>query len=169
MKFILPLLLLCSLVQAQNKHAGYAYIGATSFFSQKLNNYGGIGVGVGYSPNSHFAFGGGGNLFLFNPKFEFAQAFVDIREYFSGLNKKTSPFISIQPGFVIYKTTVNGTEKITGSFAINAVAGIMIRLQKSIGIYFDAGYSNISFADNGTKTSYGGIKIEGGISFLIFN
>jgi len=168
MKLILPLLLLCTLAHAQNKHAGYAYIGGTTFLSQKLNNYGGVGLGAGFSPNSHFAFGGGVDLFPFDDRFEFAQAFVDIREYFGGLNKKISPFISIQPGVVIYKTTLNGIEKVTGSFAINAIAGIMIRLQKSIGIYFDAGYSNISFTDNGAKTSYGGIKIEGGISFLIF-
>jgi len=169
MKLILPLLLLCTLAHAQNKHAGYAYIGGTTFLSQKLNNYGGVGLGAGFSPNSHFAFGGGVDLFPFDDRFEFAQAFVDIREYFGGLNKKISPFISIQPGAVFYKTTsTNGTEERTGSFAINVVAGILFQLQKSIGIYLDAGYSNMSFVVNGTKTSYGGLKIEGGISFSIF-
>lgn len=170
MKFILPLLLLCSLAHAQNKHAGYAYFGATSFVNPKLNNYGGIGIGGGYAPNSHLAFGGGLDLFLFDSRFEFAQAFADIRGYFSGLSDRISPFVSVQPGAVIYKTTpANGVETRTASFAINAVAGIVVTPQKKgIGAYVDAGYSNISFVENDTKTSYGGFKAEAGISFLIF-
>jgi hypothetical protein len=165
MRILLIILFFPIICFAQNKSKGYGYLGATSFLSDKFDNRVGVAIGFGISPDKHASLGAGFDVFLFSKTLKFVQAYGDFRLFFAGLDKKASPFIAVQPGAVLCNTDILGV-KTRGSFAINALLGLIARPQgKGPGIYFAGGYSNISFLLNKVKTNYGGIKICGGLSF----
>lgn len=171
MKKVLLFMLISYSCCAQTKHHGYGYFGATSFVNDKFGNRGGLVVAGGVAPAYRFAVGGGINVFLFKNKSEFSQAFGDVRFFFRGLDKKASPFLSVQPGMILYndmRSVLNATVTTKGSFAINTLLGMVARPKKGMGFFFNVGYSNISFTAKSTevvKKNYGGFKAELGIAF----
>lgn len=168
-KILLIVLLIPALAFSQKKTKGYGMFGVTGFIASKYDDIGGFTGSVGLSPSDIFTLGIGLDAYIIaQSSARFVQTYVDIRAFPTGLTKTISPFLSVQPGVVLYnKTTLVETK---GSFAINLLGGIKTRSKRSSsGGFIALGYSNISFTANygneSVTTKYGGIKASFGMSF----
>ena len=165
-KLILSILLLQSFLafgqrdsSAHLKSSGYGYLTMGGFLMKSGSV---IYPSLGFGVRKDVA--GIGAVFYYNKDYQLSMH-ADMR-FFLSPNRNTSPFISLQPGAVIYNksTQIGGIKIITkGGFAFNALAGFMSAGKKHLpGIYFAIGYGvyNISTSYG---TNYSRYKNEGAI------
>lgn len=168
MRFIICLSLFIPFASfGQQKSKVYGQVGVTTFLSKSYGNRFGpsAGGGLGFGKTS---IGAGFDFFTFEKnEAKFVQSYLDLRLYLEGFNNPSTPFIAVQPGWVIHNKTVGGfTTK--GRFAFNAMLGFMGRFKKTGGVIISAGFSTISFRNNFTTTpnnTYNGAKISAGFIF----
>lgn len=165
---ILFLFLYSTLSFSQKKESKtYGYFGATAFINEESTNYFGPTVGIGHAVHRLIGIGGGVD-FLLSKNLKCAQVYADFRFFMEGTDKAVSPFISLQPGHILYSSDqrIGGVNiKTRGAFAGNVLVGVSYRPDKGLGLLFEAGYSNISFTTNDKTFHDGGLKLGLGISF----
>lgn len=166
-KCLLALLVLLSLqLVAQKKSKGYAQLTPTFVVLPNWDNFFGMTAAVGYSPNGFVGIGGGIDFFVFSKKKpKFGQGYVDLRVFLAKPGNKVSPFIAVQPGFIIYRQSANYsplTIDSKGSFAANVLVGLQAKP-----ITVNMGYTYISFKtklnNNNTVANFSGARVSIGI------
>lgn len=163
MKIIATLLLslIISVSTFCQQKKGYATVGASTIIIKDFNNKAAINAGIGFLAGDYFSAGVAFDLFIFkDPKFIIPKA--DFRIYPVKNSKEVSPFVAIQPGYVMYNQA-----KTKGAAAIDVMGGIMARpvSKKGIGVSLAAGFSKFGFTVNGTTAYNDAVKIQAAILF----
>jgi len=128
----------------------------------------GANAGVGYLIDDKFGAGITADVWPGEDNSTYGVIAADFRYLFTGISKTVTPFITAQPGSVIYNRTfkvLNQEVTQRGSFSFNAMAGVMHRPQKGIGITFSVGYSTIGFTVKDTESRSNGFRANVGIIF----
>ena len=166
---LFPLTVFCQ----DNRAGGYANAGMSIFGTRNVEATVGAFLGFGIQTGS-ITSGFSLDIYQFNKeKMKYVILSGDFRAYVLGVDKPVSPFLSGQPGFVIYNKSIGGiTTK--GSFAYGINAGARIKPTKKFpGVIMSMGYENISFKTTGTSIGgpyrpafgrSGGIKLNMGIT-----
>lgn len=159
------LVAISTVVFGQSKSKGYANLGVTGFKSEKFGNNSAVTVTMGLSSGNHVGAGIGVDFFVLNkqrPKY--VQGYADFRVFFAGLHKRASPYLAVQPGVIFLSKTYSPLNiSAKGSFAINLMLGVQLKLKKA-GAYLGIGYSNISFNSNETRIPFSGVRGSIGIA-----
>jgi hypothetical protein len=87
----------------------------------------------GYRVNPWFAFGGGFGLRSFPGDDVFMPIFIDLRTNF--LNKRTSPYLSLDAGYAFCLSNVNN-----GGFMLSPTLGVSVKLKKRTAINLGLSY-----------------------------
>lgn len=153
---------------SKKKSKGYAQLAASFFQSEETNVETGIAAGAGFSPHPNVSIGAAFEFYIFGKGPKYTCGFIDARIYLVPTTKPVSPYISFQPGLVLYNSALNilGTRiQTTGDFALNAFIGVKANRSKGIGPFFNVGYSRLGFKTNDFKYHYNGFKAQLGMSF----
>lgn len=166
MKYLLILLLFPS-VSFSQKHKGYGQIAYSGFFNKGFGHRHGFNASGGAYAGNRGSIGAGVDFWLLQKKYDkMAHAYLDFRFYLVDLKKEFTPFISFQPGMVLFnQTTQAGTTR--GSFGVNGMAGFFLRPEKGPGFSVSAGVSHLTFHRKNASENLGytGAKVVAGIVF----
>lgn len=153
--------LLSGVCLAQQKK-GHAYIGTGILVGKEISNKVNMNAGVGFSIGNYLSAGLAFDLYIFkDPKFVIPKA--DFRIYPMSNVKEVSPFVALQPGYVLYNQ-----KNVKGAASIDLLAGIMARPveKKGIGVALAVGYSKFGFKHTSSSAIYtDAFKIQAGILF----
>lgn len=162
-RFITAILLSVIIAQtgiAQQKK-GYASVGASTLIVKDFNNKASLNAGIGFMTGQYFSAGVAFDLFIFkDPKFVIPKA--DFRIYPMKNDNEVSPFVALQPGYVMYNQG-----KVKGAASIDLLLGVMARpvQKKGIGVNLAVGYSKFGFKTEGVAAYNDAVKIQAGILF----
>lgn len=159
MKYIFTLILSTYAFFSQAQYKGYSQIGLSVFANDKWENKAGLSASGGGSINKFICIGAGVDVYEFNSNSDngFTLLYLNLRLLYPGLNRKSSGYIDIQPGWNLYNS---GTTK--GNYSLNALAGFFLRGKKRFGAYISAGTSYITTKDGNVKNGFLGFKLTTG-------
>ena len=154
-KLVVLLLLIPCTLTAQKAKKNFFYIAAGFFAGSNRNSLFMPAVGGGIKNK----LGSVGASVYYNTRFSLSTN-LDFRAI-SNKGKKTSPFISIQPGISLYRKN-NTLSKTSGGFDFKGLIGVMEKESK--GLYLSVGYYTFTI-----KTTYTGGTNSGSISGFLVN
>lgn len=161
------LLFISTIAFCQNNAKGYGQIGITTFINEKFSNRAGVSMAGGVGIGNISSAGAGFDIYILQKnKSQFVNAYGDFRFYIKGIKKSATPFVAVQPGWILYNKKV-GMITSTGQFAFNALAGFTAKGPKAPGLIFMVGMSLITFKTSGTPdlNKYTGLKITAAVRF----
>lgn len=158
------LLVLISTAGISQERKGYAVFQAGLFSSKTYKNPVYINGGVGAIFGNSISVGLSADFFIFKAPTVLIPK-LDFRGFFLGADKKTAPFISLQPGIAIF-TRTPGAQNKTG-FAFDAMLGLISKdIKDDLGITISAGYGTFrSESFPSTTVQNRGLKISAGFAF----
>jgi hypothetical protein len=138
---VLILIMLLISFSSSHSQGGYFNMGLTSITNKGFNP--GFSFGGGYR-GGIISIGFAGDYFgIIKDKAKFGIASIDLRGYL--INKGTSPYFSIQPGFVLYDNEFYGI-RTRGHLAGAVNLGLDAHFKEdSPGMNFYVGYQFVSF------------------------
>lgn len=123
----------------QERHKGFVYIGPVAYQPLKSGRNVSYGGAIGFGAYKGQGSAGIGIEMLMDKKLTTFPVFADVRLHFS--KKPSSPFILMQPGYVLGKNTISQTQGMAGTIKTVQEGGIyiaggvgFISLIKKIGI-----------------------------------
>ncbi len=163
---IVVLIILNALAGNCQGKAAYILIQPAYLTSAKLNNQFHFNIAAGVVNRSRIGNGISADFYLWDKNMKFVVPKFDFRVFFKSFTENKIPFISLQPGWVIYKKEYAGVVS-KGAFAFDALAGYFIySSSKKIikGVTISGGYSSADIkVNNFEKTERKSLKLQLGM------
>ncbi len=163
-KLLIILILLPLAVQSQDK--GYAFLQPSFFIKRNYTNQFNLNGGVGFRLGDYIGLGISLDAYVFKKAADpFIIPKADFRGFLFPKDKNVLPFLAFQPGYVVYKQTV---QRVTtkGAAAFDALIGVLAKPPKGgIGFTMSMGYSSFGFSAPGVSIRYNGFKVQAGVAF----